>query len=183
MKHFWKWHHNKKQRDNFQRATIDILCMLPTDIICISMAADLDKESKYVVFLEKKYLYHHEKCIHKSLLYTMDVVVHHSFLLVRCKSTFMCSCYSVYSSVRWWRKVYWVVDMCTMCTNHTYSNSTCFFVSTLCSRWLALAASTHHAWRAAFGMSYLLMIREWTGPNPFFTGSCACRVTYPEGNG
>ena len=33
------------------------------------MDADLYKESKYVLFLEKKYLYHHEKCIHKSLLY------------------------------------------------------------------------------------------------------------------
>ena len=34
---------------DFQR-TIDILCMLPTDIICISMDADFHKESKYVFF-------------------------------------------------------------------------------------------------------------------------------------
>ena len=39
----------KTKRDNFQWA-IDILCMSPTDIICISMDADLYKESKYVFF-------------------------------------------------------------------------------------------------------------------------------------
>ena len=51
---------------NFQWA-IDILCMSPTDIICISMDADLYKESKYMFFFEKKYLHHHEKFIHESL--------------------------------------------------------------------------------------------------------------------
>ena len=56
--------------------------MSPTDIICISIDADFHKESKYVFFFEKKYLYHHEKCIHKSLWFTMVVVVHHGFLLV-----------------------------------------------------------------------------------------------------
>ena len=55
---------------DFQWA-IDILCMSPTDIICISMDGDFHKESKYVFFWRKNiYIILHEKCIHKSLLYT-----------------------------------------------------------------------------------------------------------------
>ena len=50
----------KTKSDDFQRR-INILCMLPTDMICISIDADFHKESKYVFFLAKKYLYHHEK--------------------------------------------------------------------------------------------------------------------------
>ena len=55
----------KTKSDNFQW-TIDILCMSPTDMICISMDEDFHKESEYVFFLEKKELYHHEKCIQQS---------------------------------------------------------------------------------------------------------------------
>jgi hypothetical protein len=61
--------------------------------------------------------------------------------------------------------------MCTMCTNLTYGNSTCFLVSTLCSRWLALAANTSHPTCLMSNTLYSIrdvlfgdMIREWTSP-------------------